>query len=398
LSLNDRVGDLLPRLNEAFPADLLDVLGSFLQKEAGASDVALLLADYDLKELRSLRPGDRAVVGEWVPLVGSDAGRCFATQATVAVPTGDDVRIHVPVTLRAERIGVLSVVLAEPTNADALRGLEGVATTLAYVMQAATNYTDVFEQARRRKPLTLEAEMQWAMQPVQAFASEQFALAGQLVPAYDVGGDNYDWVINRDTVCIAAIDAMGHGVNASLLGALGMTALRNARRAGATLGERAAQADRAIYRQFGGAQFVTGFSMEIDMASGAAIAVTAGHPPPYLLRSGRVTPLELPAQLPLGLFEMTHYDEVPVDLQPGDRLMIVSDGVLEAAPAGGHDEFGEERLEGVIGATASEPPHEAVRHTVEALLDYQQGHLRDDATILVFDWRPRSGPAGSEVG
>jgi hypothetical protein len=239
LSLNDRVGDLLPRLNEAFPADLLDVLGSFLQKEAGASDVALLLADYDLRELRSLRPGDRAVVGDWVPLVGSDAGRCFATQATVAVPTGDDVRIHVPVTLRAERIGVLSVVLPEPTGADVLRGLEGVATTLAYVMQAATNYTDVFEQARRRKPLTLEAEMQWAMQPVQAFASDQFALAGQLVPAYDVGGDNYDWVINRETVCIAAIDAMGHGVNASLLGALGMTALRNARRAGASLSDRA---------------------------------------------------------------------------------------------------------------------------------------------------------------
>ncbi len=387
MPLNDRVGRLLPCLDEALPVDLVDVLATFLRAEAGARTVGLHLVDYDLRTLRAIEPGGRMVAGAPEPLVGSHAGRSYATQSAIVVPHDGDVEIFVPVTLRAERLGVLVVTLPDPVDADVLEGLKGVATTLAYVLQAAGRYTDLFELARRSEPLRLAAEMQWAMQPVRAFSCDLFSLAGQLLPAYEVGGDNYDWVVNRDTVSLAALDAMGHGVNASMLGALGVTALRNARRMGQGVGDRAQTADRAIYRQFGGAQFVTAFCMDVDIHASTALAVMAGHPAPFRLRDGHVELLDLPPELPLGLLEMTTYHEVPVELRDGDRLMIVSDGVLDATATGTRDVFfGSDRLEALLLATSSEPPHEAVRHTVDTLLEFQQDEMRDDATVVVFDW------------
>ncbi|MDQ1397438.1 MAG: hypothetical protein QOG64_2697 [Acidimicrobiaceae bacterium] len=393
MSLSDRVGELLPLLNGAFPADLVAVLDRFLHDAVGATSVELLLADYDLRELRPLSTSaeDTLHTGAARSITESEPGRAYLAQAVVTIPHDRQLNAYVPVTLRDERLGVLGVALPQPVDAETLVGLEGVAIVLAYVLLAASRYTDLFEQARRRKPLSLEAEIQWSLQPVRAFGCTEFSLAGQLVPAYDVGGDSYDWVVNRSTASVSASDAMGHGLHASILGSLAVMAMRNARRGGASLTDRVAAADRAVYRQFGGAQFVTGVALEIDLATGTASAVNAGHPCPYRVRHGVIEHVELEAQLPMGLFEATEYVRQPLELRGGDRLVLVSDGVLEAVPPEG-EEFGETRLEAAILATAGAPPHEAVRHLVRALLDYQQSELRDDATILMLDWRgPTAG-------
>lgn len=388
MALRDHLGELLPSIDTAFPAELVVIVSSFLEEHAGARHATLLLADYDLAQLRPLTAEPHDLADDPVPIAGSDAGRAYTAQATVAVPHEGEVLAYTPVTLRDERIGVLAVTLPEPAGEDVFSGLATVATTLAYVLLAAGRYTDLFERARRRRPLSLEAEMQWGLQPVRAFSCEQFSLAGQLVPAYDVGGDNYDWVVNESSVSVTALDAMGHGLNASMLGTLAVSAVRNARRRGEELTDRLGFADHAIYRQFGGAQFVTAVSVEASLETGAINAVSAGHPAPYLLRDGAVRQLDLTAHLPLGLFERTEYHAQRIHLDPGDRLVLVSDGVLEATPSSRHKEFGEARLEAVLLSTAEAAPHEAVRVTVHTLLDYQQGSLRDDATILVFDWEP----------
>ncbi len=406
MSLQDRVGELLPLLNAAFPAHIVDVLDHFLAETVGGQDVELLLADYDQVELRPLmsQEGEPLAAGPPRLIDDSAAGQAYRVQATVTVPEDDCLHVYLPIGLRDERLGVLGLRLPQQLDADALTGLTTAAAILGYVILAASRFTDLFEQARRARPLTLEAEVQWGLQPVRAFSCPEFSMAGQLVPAYDVGGDSYDWVVNREFASVYAIDAMGHGLNASMLGALAVTAMRNARRAGLSLTERFSSADDAVHRQFGstaaagvtaatagtGVPFVTATALEVDVTQGTAIAVSAGHPWPYRLRQGRIEQVPLTPQYPLGIFPGTEYAAEEFDLAPGDRLMLLSDGVLEAAPKGG-EQFGETRLEAALLATRSTRPHEAVRQLVRALLDYQQGDLRDDATILLFDWHGTQG-------
>jgi hypothetical protein len=385
VALTDLVGTLLPALDGAFPTDLVDVLASFLRRHAAADEVDLLLADYDLEILVRIRRDEPAASTQTMPVSGSEAGRAFTAQATVVQPFEGSVVVYVPVSLRAERLGVLRIRLPEPVPPGTVAGLQQVATVAAYVIFAAGRFTDMIEQARRRKPLALDAEMQWNLLPVRAFSGPRFDIAGQLMPAYDVGGDSFDYSVETDSLHLSVTDAMGHGLQASLLDSLAVAALRNARRSGNDVAAQAQRAHEALRSEFGGARFVTGLVARAHLATGVVDIVDAGHPWPYLLRAGRLTEVELPIQLPLGLFPGIHYTQHQFALEPGDRLFVISDGVTDAGPARARP-FGEDRLQGLLLATAGDPPHEAVRHVLRTISDYQQDSFRDDATALCLDW------------
>jgi serine phosphatase RsbU (regulator of sigma subunit) len=394
VSLTALVGRLLPELDAAFPTDLTEVLQRFLAEHAGADGedaVDLLLADYELEQLVRVRRDEPAASVQGIPVSRTDAGRAFSTQAVVVVAEDQLTTVHVPVSLRAERLGVLRVRLAGSVSADVLDGLQQVATVVAHVVFGAARFTDMYEQARRRKPLSLDAEMQWNLLPVRAFAGPCFEVAGQLMPAYDVGGDSFDYSVESGALHLSCTDAMGHGVQASLLDTLAVSALRNSRRAGASLTEQARQAQAALVQQFGEVTFVTALVARIDLATGDAQAVNAGHPPAHLLRDGRLQTLELTPQLPLALAAGTRYRAQHFSLRPRDRLVIASDGVTEASARGG-EPFGEGRLQGTILATATEPPYEAVRRVLQTASAYQQGVFRDDATVLCLDWHGTPDP------
>ena len=386
------VGRLLPALDQAFPTDLVDVLARFLGRHAGATAVELMLADYDLDLLVCVRRDQPALSVREVPVEDSDAGRAYLTQTEVMVPCDVGTTVFVPVSLRSEQLGVLHVVLPDPIPPSTLEGLRQVSTVVAYVIFAASRYTDMYEQARRQKPLALDAEMQWNLLPVRAFSGPRFGIAGQLMPAYDVGGDCFDYSVETDALYVSVTDAMGHGIGASLLDSLTVSALRNARRAGAGLADQVAQAHSAVHRQFNGGsvelvpvQFVTALIARVDLSTGDVAIVNAGHPVPYLLRDGELSAVPLERQLPLGLSMSVSYLDQHFTLLPGDRLFFSSDGVTDAGPDGAPP-FGEARLEEILRATADEPPHEAVRRVLHMVSEYQQGNFRDDATALCLDW------------
>jgi serine phosphatase RsbU (regulator of sigma subunit) len=182
---------------------------------------------------------------------------------------------------------------------------------------------------------------------------------------------------------------MGHGLQAALLAGLAVAALRNARRRPAGLLDQVHHANQALHEQFGGERFVTGQVLRVDIPGGTGAIINAGHPPPLRVRGGQVEPVGLDADLPLGLDGATVYHVQQLTLEPGDRLVLLSDGVLEAAPKGGQA-FGTARLEELLRSSQELAPHEVTRLLVREVIAHRVGDLADDVTVVCLDWR---GPA-----
>ena len=383
-----QVAELMRRIDESDPARLSTVLTEYLAESLDARWASLLLVDYEqatLERLDEHTPG-RSV--ESVRLDDSRLGAAYRTQSTEVVERSDGLLVRVPVTLRADRLGMLEVLLPPATDRGVLVPVAEAAHLLAYVLVAADRYTDRYERVRRRQPLLLAAEMQWQLLPALAVRRPDFALAGRIFPAYAVGGDNFDHVSEGSSLVLGITDAMGHGLRASILTAVTVNAVRNARRGGATIAEQLTTADSVVRAQFGGTQFVTSLLMHLDLDTGRVAAVVAGHPPPLLVREGQVEPVQLEAQLPIGLDDDPNYHPQRFDLAPGDRLVLVSDGVLEAQRSP-QEEYGDARLTEMLLATRNEAPQETARLLLADMACWQAGiSPRDDATVLCLDYRP----------
>ncbi len=397
------LGALLDAVEDAPPVAVADVLGRHLAEWLGASDVAFLIADFTGRELVRLAHagvGGDALAGsqgreiaEPVPLEGTPHGRAFTEQEVVAEPGGQGVRLFAPVTNRGEAIGVLELSLPGMPDEQAMADVALAAHALAYVVIANRRFTDLFDWGRRSVPMSLAAEIQHRLLP-DAYTCEggQFTLAGWLEPAGDIGGDTFDFSMNRDTLHLSLTDAMGHTVDAAILATVVVGALRNARRSGASLEEQANLANAGLGEFARRDAFVTGQLARIDLREQKAIIVNAGHPPPLRLRAGRVEPVQLEADPPFGVMRTGEYRVQPLSLQPGDRFMFITDGMLERNAANVD-------VQALVLAGAEMHPREAVQHLVQAVLEATAGKLHDDATAMCFDWH--GGPPGertSEAG
>jgi serine phosphatase RsbU (regulator of sigma subunit) len=174
-------------------------------------------------------------------------------------------------------------------------------------------------------------------------------------------------------------DAMGHTMDAALLATVLVGGLRNARRRGVELAEQARLANDALAEQAGEGQFVTGLLVRIDLAGATAGIVNAGHPPPFRLRAGQVEQVRLEADYPFALQAGGGYRVQALPLEVGDRLMFVTDGMLERDAAGMN-------IAAILTAGMTMHAREAVQHLTRAVLKASGGELRDDATALCLDW------------
>src|SRR5207302_1062039 len=256
---------------------------------------------------------------------GTAPGQCFLTQETVALPDDQGHRLHLPVTVRAERLGVLDVLLPQAPDDDLRERLQEAAVVVGYVIATARRYTDLFERVRRRRDLILAAEIQWELLPVLAYESVDFAVSGALEPAYAIAGDSFDYAVESDHLHVAITDGMGHGLRAALLASLAVSALRHARRRGRSVVHQVKEANQVVHDQFGGDQFVTGIVLTVDVATDQVGLVNAGHPKPWLMRGGHGAELSLFADFPLGLFPGVDFRMQTFGLEPGDRLVLMSD-------------------------------------------------------------------------
>lgn len=371
-------------------ADDLPSLVDGAATQLGAERSALYVVDYDQVALVPLAPTE--ATRQPLHLDGTLAGRCFRDVDTQVGSAEDGAVVWVPVVVGAERLGVLELEFphAVPLDTDLLQVCEDIAGMVAGLLMTLSPSGDAIELARRRKPLTLPAELQWRLLPPLSFVSRRVSVAGNLVPSTEVAGDSFDYSINGDVAHVAIIDAMGHGIEATLLSAVAIGALRNGRRAGMPLAELVLTIDAQIASTLGPDKFVTGIFGELDLNSGVWTWTTCGHPPALLVRDGHVVKrLDAVIGAPLGLRLLAgQTPQVASErLQPGDRLLLYTDGVIEARDEAGRF-FGIERFVDYVvkEEAAGIPAAEALRRLNQEILRYQFGEMQDDATTVMVEW------------
>jgi serine phosphatase RsbU (regulator of sigma subunit) len=395
---------MLEAAEDAPPVAAADVVGKLLAETLGAREVAFLIADLSGKALIRLGhaggSGSARTQGretaERVPLVGTAQGRVLATQEVKVEGADGAWWLYAPVTNRGEAIGVLELHFAEEPGEQIIADVALAAHVLAYVVIANRRFTDLFEFGQRSVPLTLAAEIQRRLLPA-AYTCEagQFTVAGWLEPAGNIAGDTFDFSLDRDTLHLSMTDAVGHEVEAAMLATVLVGALRNARRAGAGLADQADSAGRALSAFAEPGKFVTGQVVRVDLRVGTADIVNAGHPLPLRVRDGRVSVVELEADFPFAAMDHHAYRVQSLPLEPGDRLLFVTDGLLERNAAGVD-------LATLAARGATLHPREAVQHLISAVLEGCGGTLEDDATVMCLDWhggpaRSRSSASGANV-
>ncbi len=234
--------------------------------------------------------------------------------------------------------GCCSCPCRPPRKPSVLAQIARIGHLLAFVVIANRRHTDLFEWAQRSTVFSLPAEIQRRLLPA-AFTCEAgaFTLSAWLEPAASVGGDTFDYCLGRDVLHLSLTDAMGHGVASALTATLCVGSLRNTRRQGGSHLDQAAAANLAVFEHAaasGAEHFATGMLGRLDLNSGVLAMVNAGHVAPYLCRDGTTAAVDLPVDVPLGLFGDTSYRSTDIALHPGDRLVMVTDGMLERDAAG----------------------------------------------------------------
>ncbi|MFC8968558.1 PP2C family protein-serine/threonine phosphatase [Streptomyces sp. NPDC057094] len=368
----------------AAPVEALDVVARMLKEHLGAESVSFLIIDFtgsSVVRLGAAGSVDTGTPARRIEVWGTLYDDVIRTQRPSVEDKSEDalVRIVAPVTNRGDAIGLLELFLPKAPDAAVMREIGETAHALAYIVIANRSYTDVYQWGRRTTPLSLAAEIQHRLLPASlACEAAQFAVAGSLEPADHVGGDTFDYVIDRDSVQLSVTDAMGHDVDAALLATLLVGALRRARRAGADLAEQARQADQAIH-DYGRKGYVTGQLLRISLLDGTTEFINAGHPWPLRMRNGQVQQITPKVDTPFGFPTLHAYRVQSLDLRPGDRLVMLTDGMLERNASS-------VVLSELIVRTRDLHPREAARTLIAAIVAANDSHLHDDATVMCLDW------------
>ena len=240
------------------------------------------------------------------------------------------------------------------------------------------------ERQRTEDELALARRIQARLLPSGPPAVAGLELAGTSEPAREVGGDYYDYLpLGDGRVGLVIADVSGKGVGAALLMSGFRASLLSQDLAGADLAEVVGRLNQFLHRSVEPGKFVTAFLGVLDGHSGRLVYCNAGHNAPLVLDGeGAVTRLET-GGLVLGFLEHSLYETGETVLQPGERLVLFTDGVTEAADPG-DQQWGEERLIELLGSAPGSPCAETVARIVEEVRRFEGTRgASDDVTLIV---------------
>ncbi|WP_218004860.1 PP2C family protein-serine/threonine phosphatase [Actinomadura macra] len=374
---------------------------------AGLHDVLIYVVDLQQIVLRLLTGrGEDAGGGPGgaereLRVDGTLAGRAFQSVQTVTGHSPSDVTCHcwVPILDGIERLGVLRVTI-ERDDKEALRDAEALAGLIALIIVSKGPSSDSFARLVRRHDMTVSAEMQWRLMPPMTFATDRVVIGAALEPAYKLGGDTFDYALAGDIVRLGVYDAMGHDTSAGLTSNLAVAACRNSRLQGADLPGAGRAIEEVLGEQDRSGRFVTAVLADLDLGTGILTWASYGHPLPVVIRGGRwAATLDCSPGTPLGTGLGVEPEICREQLEPGDRLLLYTDGIVEARDPQ-KQEFGLQRfVDFIIRRNADGlPVPETLRRLIISILEHHAGRLDDDATVLVLEWRGPAPPGRTKKG
>jgi serine phosphatase RsbU (regulator of sigma subunit)/DNA-binding transcriptional ArsR family regulator len=281
----------------------------------------------------------------------------------------------IPLWLRGRAIGVL-LTLGQPRAA-----LAELAPQAAAAIAMADRYTDAFARAQRRKQPKAAAEIQQSLLPPRIARFTGAEVAGNVLPSYEVAGDWYDVIENQDGIWLTIADGLGSGTRAIASAAVALGALRASRRSDGTIKEALMVMHRTLKEMPGPQAEMSAVVSHWDPATRELTIANCGHVPPVVIRNdGTTEKLKVPKVKGLGGRSAPEPAERSTTLAAGDRLIMVSDGVV----AEGRKKAGL-GIDGLLEAaqrSQSATAPDTVRAIHSAVLDATGGELDDDATAV----------------
>jgi sigma-B regulation protein RsbU (phosphoserine phosphatase) len=407
----------------ASSSELQPILDWIVQKTTGLlsadeGSIKLLGSDVDAPTMKTLIRKEAAGIssGSWPPAVSMSVmgfllhrGEALASPDLPADPRfpglrGSSTRIRavlaVPLKIDNRVTGMLAVTQAQP-------GREWSHNEVQLLSIVAQNSAGVIEQARLRvealakqrleeetrrmdRELKLAREIQMSMVPAGPLVVGPWEAHGTVVPARMVGGDAFDYFpLGDGRFGIAIADVAGKGVPAALLMSNLQASLRAFCDGRWPIRDAIRHVNQSVLRTASSGKFITLFYGEIDPGGSRLRYINAGHNYP-LLRHVDATVEELrEGGAPLGLFENAEYQHGEVSFQPGDSLLLYSDGISEAIDTSGL-EFGEDRLRSLWERHGVRPPAEVIDLVLEDVASFRGGAGQsDDMTLVVVGNRDR---------
>ncbi|MDQ2977007.1 MAG: SpoIIE family protein phosphatase [Acidobacteriota bacterium] len=292
-----------------------------------------------------------------------------------------------PIISNTEVIGVFDIE-SDELNAyseDDLQILMLLASQVAIIIEKVMLHEQLIEKKRLEGQLEVARQVQLELLPAKDPQLEGYDISAYNFPTEEVSGDYYDWVrIYDDQIGLVIADVSGKGVPAALLMAFLRASLRAATHIGYSPHISMAKVNYLLWESIERNQFVTAFYGILDVTNKTLAYTNAGHNPPLLLdKNGESRFLEHGSQ-PLGMFRDTRYHEYYLTTEPGEILVLYTDGVTEAQNPKG-EEFGRERLGAAVKANRQLGARQLISAVQNVVIDWTDGRgATDDVTYFVI--------------
>jgi serine phosphatase RsbU (regulator of sigma subunit) len=348
----------------------------------------------NIGEIRVSRSIIEEVVGQGRSVLTSDAQHDPRFMSSTMTIQGIRSVLAVPLGVGEKIFGLIyadSPLAESRFSQDHLTVLTTLASVAAIRVENARLVEEQLDRERLDRELTLAREIQQRFQPTCPPQVPGFELQGISFPCYEIGGDYYDFIQREDGRLIIALgDVSGKGTSAALL----MSSLHAAIHAQIATNQALAEIISAVNRYLANTippnRFVTLFCAELDPQTGTLAFINAGHNPPLIAHAAGTMEQLGAGGMPLGIMPSAPYREGRTQLNPGDALVIYSDGVTETQNAAG-EEFGPLRLYDVV-ARNLEASAAGIRDKIEsALTKFAQGTASVDDITLVIVKRQAEG-------